>query len=238
MFCNYRKYSEHRIVLRIFPYISFLLLAAAGCGDKSTQFSMEYLVKVNDRSISVEAFNSRYEAISAEFPISEQDDPGTEKVMKLRLLQQLVEELILLERAEELKLSISDSELAIAVEEIQADYPEGEFEQVLLEQAISFETWRAQLRKRLLKEKVVRNDLEASMALTPEEISASYNANYQTQEGKPDSKVSEKDMDENVIKFVRRQKAQDAYQVWLKDLQKKYTVHIDETAWKEIVGSS
>jgi len=139
MFCNYRKYSDHRIVLQIFLYISFLLLAAAGCGDKSTQLSIEYLVKVNDRSISVEAFNSRYETISAEFPISEQDDPGTEKVMKLRLLQQLVEELILLERAEELKLSISDSELAIAVEEIQADYPEGEFEKILLNKIGEFE---------------------------------------------------------------------------------------------------
>ncbi len=212
-------------------------LTAAGCEDRRVQLAAASLVRVNDRSIMVGEFNRRFDAVSAEFPVSEETDSGIEKEMKLRLLHQLTEELILFERAEELSLAISDRELATAIKAIRVDYPEGEFEKILVEQAIVYGEWKEQLRMRLLKEKVVREDLEMSLSLTPEEVSASYEANFPDRDADKGRKLSDTDTDKKVIKLVRRQKAQDAYQTWLLDLKARYDVEINATAWEELIGS-
>ncbi len=210
-------------------------LMAIGCSDQKAQPSTVSLVRVNDQSISVSEFNRRYDAASAEFPVSMDADPVIETEMKLRLLNQLTEELILLERADELGLAISNQELSTAIEAIRADYPAGEFEKVLVEQAIVYDEWKAQLRMRLLKEKVVREDLETSIVLTPEEVSASYEANFPDRGAAGDQKLNDTADNEKVIKLVRRQKAQDIYRSWRMELQTRYDVEINTTAWEELI---
>ena len=214
-----------------------LWLTTAGCEGRRAQLAAVSLVKVNDRSITVGEFNRRFDAVSAEFPVPEKSDPVVEKEMKLRLLHQLTEELILLERAEELDLVISDQELEKAIKSIRADYPGDAFEKVLVEQAIVYGEWKDQLRMRLLKEKVVREDLETSIVLTPEEVSASYEANFPNRGTDRNQKLNDPTADEKVVKLVRRQKAQDAYQAWLLDLKARYDVKINATVWEELISS-
>jgi hypothetical protein len=212
-------------------------LSIAGCEDHASRSLNVSLVSVNDRSITVGQFNRRFDAVSAEFPVPEKADPVVEKDMKLRLLHQLTEELILLERADELYLVVSDSELAAAINKIRADYPEGEFENILVEQAIVYGEWKMQLRTRLLKEKVVREDLETSISQTPEEVSAAYEANFPARSMDKDRNMNDPAADEKVVKLVRRQKAQEVYQKWLLALKARYGVEINAAAWEELIGS-
>ena len=221
----------------ILGILCLLWLAPAGCTDRGAQLAAASLVRVNDRTITVGAFNRRFDAVSAEFGAPDTSDPVVEKEMKLRLLHQLTEELILLERAEELNLVILDTELEKAIKTIRADYPGDAFENVLVEQAIVYGEWKDQLRLRLLKEKVVREDLETSIVLTPEEVSASYEAHFSTHGTDQDQKLNDTTADEKVVKLVRRQKAQDVYQAWLLDLKARYDVEINATAWEELIGS-
>ena len=217
--------------------LGLLWLSIFGCEDRGARSDDVSLVSVNDRAISVGEFNRRFDAVSAEFPLPKKVDSAVEKDMKLRLLHQLTEELILLERADELNLVISDSELEAAIKKIRADYPEGEFENILVEQAIVYGEWKDQLRTRLLKEKVVREDLETTISLTPEEVSASYEANFPERSTDKDRNLNDPAADEKVVKLVRRQKAQDVYQIWLLDLKARYTVEINAAAWEELIGS-
>jgi FKBP-type peptidyl-prolyl cis-trans isomerase (trigger factor) len=69
--------------------------------------------------------------------------------------------MIILERAEELGLSISSDEIQKVVSEIKSDYPEDTFEKALLEFAVSYESWEARLKNRLLMQKVVDNELKS-----------------------------------------------------------------------------
>jgi FKBP-type peptidyl-prolyl cis-trans isomerase (trigger factor) len=227
----------HTIYGWILGVLCIFWLTAVGCEDRGAQLPAVSLVRVNDRSITVDEFNRRFDAESAEFSVSEKIDPVVEKEMKLRLLQQLTEELILLERADELNLVISDRELEMAIKKIRSDYPEGEFEKTLVEQAIVYGEWKDQLRRRLLKEKVVRKDLESSIELTPEEVAASYEANFPARGVGEDQRLNDTAADEKVIKLVRRQKAQDAYQAWLLDLKVRYDVEINATTWERLIGS-
>ena len=98
-------------------------------------------------------------------------DAGILADIRLRILNQLTERLILMERARELNLQISDEQLEEVIASIKADYPKGEFDQVLLEQAVSFQQWKNDLRIRLLMVKVVDHELEPRIHITPEEIS-------------------------------------------------------------------
>lgn len=217
--------------------LGLLWLSFAGCEDREARSLDVPLVRVNDRVITVGEFSRRFDAVSAEFPVPEKTDPAVEKEMKLRLLHQLTEELILLERADELNLVVSDSELAAAIKKIRADYPEGEFENILVEQAIVYGEWKDQLRTRLLKEKVVREDLETSISLTPEEVSAAYEANFPARSMEKDRNINDPAADEKVVKLVRHQKAQEVYQKWLLDLKARYAVEINAAAWEELIGS-
>ncbi|MCG6909137.1 MAG: SurA N-terminal domain-containing protein [Deltaproteobacteria bacterium] len=217
--------------------LSAVLLTVGGCSERSTPPRFESLIRVNDRSISVAEFNRRYDAASAESPIQSQADPLVEKELKLRLLNQLTEELILLERAEEMNLEVTDEELQAAVDRIRADYPDGEFKKVLLEQAISYDVWKEQLRTRLLEEKVVREDLEASVVLTPAEMTAAYEALYPSDGAEKEGHLIEPDIDAKVVKLVRRQKAQKAYRTWLENLQNRYEVEVNFAAWEKMNDS-
>jgi hypothetical protein len=217
--------------------LGLLWLSIAGCEDHEARSLDLSLVCVNDRAITVGEFNRRFDAVSAEFPEPEKADPAVERDMKLQLLHQLTEELILLERADELNLVVSDLELAAAIKKIRADYPEGEFENMLVEQAIVYGEWKDKLRTRLLKEKVVREDLETSIVLNPEEVSVAYEANYPANNMDADRNINDPAVDEKVVKLVRRQKAQAVYQEWLLDLKTRYAVIINAAAWEELIGS-
>jgi len=221
----------------ILGIISIFWLTLAGCEDRGAQLAGASLVRVNDRSITVGEFNRRFDAWSAEFLEPDKADAVVEKKMKLRLMHQLTEELILLERAKELNLAISDRELETAIKAIQADYPEGEFEKILVEQAIVYGEWKEQLRMRLLKEKVVQEDLETAVTLTPEEVSAAYEANFPARNTDKGQELNDTGADKKVIRLVRRQKAQEAYQAWLLDLEARYEVEINAASWEKLIGS-
>jgi len=83
--------------------------------------------------------------------------------------------MIIIRRAEELHLNISPEELDEAVREIQKDYPQEGFEDMFLKQAISFEAWKERLGKRLLVEKVMRQELLEEDSVTIEEMRDYYN---------------------------------------------------------------
>jgi parvulin-like peptidyl-prolyl isomerase len=82
--------------------------------------------------------------------------------------------MIILRRADELHLQISSRELDEAVLDFKEDYPGTAFEDMLLKRAVQFEVWSERLKRRLLVEKVVREDVLREDSITPEEIRAYY----------------------------------------------------------------
>jgi hypothetical protein len=145
--------------------------------------------------------------------------------------------MIILERAEELGLSISSEEIHKAVSEIKSDYPEDTFEKTLLEFAVSYESWEAQLKNRLLMQKVVDNELKSQIVITPEDIASFYERNYQATDTDVESIKETKDINENIIKHLRQEKTEQAYKIWIKELKQKYSIEINSTQWERLSGS-
>ena len=86
-----------------------------GCMNSGSNPDNEPLIRVQDRILTVLDFNKAFEITQTEYPHNFKDEPEDFRNARLRLLNELVVEMIILERAQELGLSISGDEIQKAV---------------------------------------------------------------------------------------------------------------------------
>jgi hypothetical protein len=215
--------------------ISFLFFFS-GCGEKESGLGKEVLIRVGDQVVTVLDFNEAFEISKIAFDRTrEQADDLREA--QLRLLNELILEVILRERADEIGISVTDSELEKAVAAIKSDYPPGEFEETLLEFAVSYDTWESRLKTRLTMEKVIEKELENRIAITPEDIAEYYKKNFQGKQDESESTLAAGDINEIIVKQLRREKAEESYKTWIEALKTKYEIKINGEQWEKIAGS-
>jgi len=218
--------------------LSLMLIACAESGSETGQIGKdEYLIQVGKSIATVADFNQILEISQTAYPPKLSKNVKSLSDLRLRVILQLKEELIILERARELKISVSDAELNQAVQNIQKDYPKNLFEKAFLEHAVSPRLWIERLKVRLLMEKVVAREVKEQIAITPEDISK-YSKDYYkySQLNSPD-KADAAGIENFIIKYLHMQKEQEAYQLWISQLQKKYTIKVNKSKWEEISHS-
>ncbi len=106
-------------------------------GLDSTQRN-EVLIQVGSGIVTVGGFQKTFDRTVSNYSAELFHDSDALRNAKYRLLNQLTEELILLEKAKELQLNVTPVELENAVDGFKKDFPEDQFEKTLLESDISF----------------------------------------------------------------------------------------------------
>ena len=86
-------------------------------------------------------------------------------------------------------------------------------------------------------QKVVDNELKNQIVITSEDITGYYERNYKTTDPAAESTNPTRDINENIIKHLRQEKAEQAYQIWIKELKRKYSIEINNANWEKISGS-
>jgi len=142
------------------------------------------LIRAGESTVTVGEFHDALQSgISS--PAALYGDTEALRNARYRTLNRLTEELVIRERARELKLQVSDEELALAVNDIKKDYPDDTFEETLIENGISYLAWENGLKRRLLMEKVVRKEVLEDFFPVPlsfdEAEATSTNSNFQVQ---------------------------------------------------------
>ncbi|MBW2246281.1 MAG: SurA N-terminal domain-containing protein [Deltaproteobacteria bacterium] len=224
---------------RFMALIGFLsiIYPLAGCADSESKYRDEYFIRVGDSVITVLDFNRAFEIVKTSYSHGAMQQPDAVKEARLRFVKQMTEEMILRERARDIGIKITDEEVKQAVEDIKQDYPENVFDQILLEYAVSYQLWEKGLETRLLMEKVIAKELGGQIVVTPDDVSKYYEAHHKNDELIPDKKEVPKDINETIIRNLRRKKIEQAYKPWIKELQKKYIIEINKVQWKKIIGS-
>lgn len=192
------------------------------------------LIRVGNRVTTVGDFKRTFEITKTAYPHNALQEGAAYKEAQLMLLNQLTEEMIVLERAEGLGIKISNTELEKAVSKIKEDYPKGVFEEMLLENAVSYETWKERLRIRLIIQKTIEAEVESKIEITPDDISNYYKEKREEEESVANGKGFENEKEEVIVNELRRKKAEEEYQRWIKKLQGKYTIEINNEAWEKI----
>lgn len=213
--------------------ICALLLATACAKDNAAN---EYLIRVRELQVTLSEFQQAVESAREEaFPGERDIEPEMLNQLRVQVLNQLSEELLIIERGAELGISVSEAELDEALAAIKADYPDNTFDETLLENAISFEAWKQKLARRLVVEKVIAKELIDNVKLTTEEM-AEYYQEANKKSASPN--IDSDEQNEKIVLQLRRIKAEAAYRQWIEDLRSRYQVEINQAQWEKLIGRS
>lgn len=157
-----------------------VIVAAAACGGAKTPSapapSATAWAVVNSKEISKEDVEKAYRRNA---PGADQPKPSDEEVVtaKLNLLNEMIVQELLLAKAAELKIELPAADLDKAYEEAKKDIPPAAFETELKSRNLTVADMREDLRRNLLSQKVVDQEVVAKATPTDAEISAFFETN-------------------------------------------------------------
>jgi phage gp36-like protein len=222
--------SRCHLLALVLPCVCLLLFSH--CSRPSQDNG--YLIRVGGSTVTVSEFNHAVDAAAEDvYPGEQEIAAATQNDLRVRVLNQLAEELIISERAKALDIKVSDEELEHAVAEIKSDYPDDTFEKTLLENAVSFKAWKKKLALRLLINKVIENELVDKVEITSQDVTDYFQSNYP--DGVPEGENAD-EINQRIVQHLRHQKAEEMYQGWIEELRKTYPVDVDRDRWNRLVG--
>src|SRR5208337_4596691 len=97
--------------------------------------------------------------------------------LKLNVVDQLIIEEILLERAKKLNLEASDGEVEDKFTELKSGYTEDEFQRKLKDGGMTVDDLKKDLRRQLSIQKLLNREVAAKVTITDQDVTDFYNAN-------------------------------------------------------------
>ena len=150
----------------------FGFLAAAGCNRKP---SPDVAATVNDKPITYADLDKQFafQFTGANERIS--DDQLT--MQKLEFLRVLIDNEIMLQKAEKLGLLATDADVDAKVNEMKAPYTQEEFQKQLGARKMSVDDLKGQIRRELSIEKLFNKEIRSLINITDQDIKDYFNAN-------------------------------------------------------------
>ena len=148
------------------------LLSTFGCNNK--QVGNDVMATVNGRNITrteVQKFYDVQVAGSPQQPSAEQAD-----TLRLKVISDLIDNEILMQRAEKLGLLATDEEVNAKLTEIKAPFTQEQFDQRLKERQITLDDFKKDLRRSLTIDKVLNKEVTSKINISDQDISNYYNA--------------------------------------------------------------
>lgn len=139
-----------------------------------TKVSDDAWAVVDGREITRHEVEKAYQRIrDASQPISNEEA----LTAKLSLLNDLIVQDILIAKARQLKVDVADSELDTAYAAAKKSVSDEAFEQELTRRSLTAADMREELRRELLSQKVIEQEVGSKIAVTDQEVTDFFNAN-------------------------------------------------------------
>jgi peptidyl-prolyl cis-trans isomerase SurA len=149
-----------------------LLFAASACNK--TQAGSDIMAKVNGRKILRSEVDKYYANQAQQQPQTPSEEQSTS--LKLGILKELIDNEILMQRAEKLGLLATNEEVEQKLNEIKAPYTQEEFNKRMAERKITLDDFKRDLRRSITIEKVMNREITSKINITDADISNYYNA--------------------------------------------------------------
>ena len=145
------------------------LLFGTGCKGRGGEGVM---ARVNGRKILRTELDTYYRNQTAGQP---EPSPDQAQTLRLNILRELIDNEILLQRAETLGLMATDQEVDDKLKEMKAPFTNEEFEQRLKQRGITQEDFRHDLRRSITVDKVLHKEIASKVNLSDNDVSNYYN---------------------------------------------------------------
>ncbi len=146
-----------------------VLSAACGVVD---QRDGRAVVTVGKRNLSADELKREMKRFLADLEAVAEDKAELKRV----LVERVVDHCRILEYGREKGIAVSEEEINATVGEIQKDYGQADFREILVKRCIDFEEWKEGLREQILTRKIIEKVLEGVPTPTAEEIKAYFEA--------------------------------------------------------------
>lgn len=161
-------------VLRLIPLAILLGLALvpAGCGSRES--SDDAMAKVNGKKILRADVEKYYHNQTVGSP---QQPSGEEAVsLRLAILKQLIDDEVMMQRAEKLGLLATDEEVQGKLTEVKAPYTQEEFDKRLKERSLTVDDLKHEFKRSITIEKVINKEITSKITISDADIASYYNA--------------------------------------------------------------
>jgi parvulin-like peptidyl-prolyl isomerase len=129
----------------------------------------EYIATVNDEKIFYDEYQKRLNTRKNILPPRALPDSlSKRRMLEEEILESMITEKIILQRASQLNLSVSNTELEQKVLDIRKDYGDHFFD-FLISQNVQYDEWCEEIQKEMLMDKVVAADVNASVRVSEDE---------------------------------------------------------------------
>jgi peptidyl-prolyl cis-trans isomerase SurA len=158
----------------LLPLGALILFGGAGCKQQK-QPASDVWATVNGQEIKRDDVDKFYRTRVS----PEGQEPSQEEALSLKLnvLDELINNEILLERAKKLNLEASDGEVEDKFTELKSPFTEDEFQRQLKERGVSVDDLKRDLRRQLSIQKLLNREVVAKITITDQDVADFYNAN-------------------------------------------------------------
>lgn len=160
-----------RFVPGIFTVSTAVALLLTGC---SSTPPAGVAAMVNSKPITFTEVDRQYQTLFGSAPKAG-DDQVT--LQKLEVLRGLIDNEIMLQRAEKLSLLATDADVDAKFNELKAPYTQEELARQLKERNLSQEELKAQLRRDLSVQRLFNREITSKISISDKEIADFFNAN-------------------------------------------------------------
>ena len=159
---------------RLTPVLCSVLLGVCACACKRA-ISGNVAATVSGRVITYADLDKQYQA---QF-MSSTEKPSTDQmeIQKLEVLRTLVDNEIMLQRAEKLGLMATDADVESRFAELKAPYTQEEFQKQLAARKMTLDDMKAQLKRDLSITKLFNKEITSHISISDKDVTDFYNAN-------------------------------------------------------------
>ena len=159
----------------LLPFAAILLSALAGC-KQTEHHAPDVWAVVNGTEIKRDDVEKYYR--SQVNP--EAAEPSQEEALSLKLnvVEQLINNEILLERAKKLNLEASDGEVEDKFTELKSPFTEEEFQKQLKDRSMGVDDLKRDLRRQLSIQKLLNREVASKISISDQDVVDFYNANH------------------------------------------------------------
>jgi peptidyl-prolyl cis-trans isomerase SurA len=173
-FSSTRKLRGARRAGALLPVATALLSGLAGC-SQNERHAPDVWAVVNGTEIRRDDVEKYYRSqVNPEAQKPTQEDSLS---LKLNVVEQLINNEILLERAKKLNLQASDGEVEDKFTEVKSPFTEEEFQRQLKARGMSVDDLKRDLRRQRSIEKLLNREVASKITITDQDVTDFYNAN-------------------------------------------------------------